>query len=105
MIKEALFVRLNAQPGKEKELEKFLKDGLELVNREPGTNTWFAIRFSQESFAIFDTFPDKAGQDAHLTGEVAKALFGKAKDLLLAPPSVEKATVIAAKVPELEHHE
>jgi hypothetical protein len=33
--KLALWVRLEAKPGKEKEVEDFLRGGLQLVEREP----------------------------------------------------------------------
>jgi hypothetical protein len=41
MVKVALFVRLEAKPGKEKEVESFLLDGLPLVMEEPATTAWF----------------------------------------------------------------
>jgi quinol monooxygenase YgiN len=98
-VKVALFVRLEAKPGKEKEVEDFLRGGLQIVQGEPATIAWFAIRFGKSSFAIFDAFPDEAGRQAHLTGQVAKALMAKAPDLLAKPPSIEKVDVLAAKLP------
>jgi quinol monooxygenase YgiN len=74
MSKVALYVPLEAKPGKEKEVADFLKSALPLVNAEPGTVTWFAIQEGPSSFAIFDTFNDEAGRDAHLNGKVAAAL-------------------------------
>ena len=44
MSKVALYVPLEAKPGKEKQVVDFLKSALPLVNDEPGTVTWFAIR-------------------------------------------------------------
>jgi quinol monooxygenase YgiN len=98
MVKVALFVRLEAKPGKEAEVEKFLKGGQAIVEGEPATTAWFAVRFSKSSFAIFDAFPDEAGRQAHLTGDVAKALMAKAGDLLSKPPSIEKVDVLASKL-------
>src|SRR6267154_5770857 len=77
MSKVALYVPLEAKPGKEKEVADFLKSALPLVNAEPGTVTWFAIQEGPSSFAIFDTFDDEAGRDAHLNGKVAAALAGR----------------------------
>ncbi len=99
----ALFVRLEAKAGKEAELEKFLRGGLALVQQEPATSSWFGIRLGPTTFGIFDTFPDEAGRQAHLSGEVAKALMSKAPDLLAAPPSIEKAEILAAKLPGGAH--
>jgi quinol monooxygenase YgiN len=99
MVKVALFVRLEAKPGKEKEVESFLLSGLPIVQAEPATTAWFGIRLGPSTFGIFDAFPDEAGRQAHLTGRVAAALMAKAGELLAAPPSIEKVDVLAAKLP------
>jgi quinol monooxygenase YgiN len=96
MVKTALFVRLEAKPGKEEEVANFLKSGLSLVQQEPATISWFGIRLGPSTFAIFDAFPDEAGRQAHLNGRVAAALMAKAGELLSQPPSIEKADVLAA---------
>jgi quinol monooxygenase YgiN len=99
MVKVALFVRLEAKPGKEKEVENFLLSGLSIVQAEPATTAWFGLRLGPSTFGIFDAFPDEAGRQAHLTGRVAAALMVKAGELLAAPPSIEKVDVLAAKLP------
>jgi len=99
MVKVALFVKLEAKPGKEAEVEKFLRGGLAIVQGEPGTTVWFAIRLGQSTFGIFDAFPDESGRQAHLAGRVAAALMAKAPELLATPPSIEKVDVLAAKLP------
>jgi len=99
MVKTALFVRLEAKPGKEKDVENFLLGGLPLVNEEPATVTWFALRLGPSTFGIFDAFPDEAGREAHLAGKVAAALMAQAADLFASPPSIGKLDVLAAKLP------
>lgn len=99
MVKTGLLVRLEAKPGKQAELESFLKGGLAIVQEEPATIAWFAIRLGPTSFGIFDAFPDEAGREAHLSGRVAAALMAKAPELLASPPSIEKVDVLAAKLP------
>jgi quinol monooxygenase YgiN len=99
MVKVALFVRLEAKPGKEKEVENFLFAGLPLVQAEPATTAWFGIRLGPSTFGIFDAFPNEAGRQAHLTGQVAAALMAKAGELFAKPPSIEKVDVLAAKLP------
>lgn len=99
MVKVALFVRLEAKPGKEKEVEDFLVSGLALVEQEPATTAWFGIRLGPSTFGIFDAFPDEDGREAHLAGKVAAALMAKAGELFARPPSIEKADVLAAKLP------
>ena len=99
MVTVALLVRLEAKPGKEQEVESFLNSGLPLVEEEPDTIAWFAIRMGQSTFGIFDAFPDDRGRQAHLSGKVAAALMEKASDLLAQPPVIEKVDVLAAKLP------
>jgi quinol monooxygenase YgiN len=100
MLEVALSIRLEAKPGKEKEVEQFLLAGLPVVRDEPGTIAWFGLRLGPSTFGIFDAFPDDAGRQAHLSGKVAAALLAKASDLLSHPPSIEKVDVLAAKLPE-----
>jgi len=98
MVSTALFVRLEAKPGKEADVEQFLRDGLAVVLDEPETIAWFALRFGPTTFGIFDAFPGEAGRQAHLTGRVAAALMAKAPDLLAQPPVIEKIDVLAVKL-------
>ncbi len=74
----ALWVRLEVKPGKESIVENFLRSALPLVEQEPATTTWFAIKLGPSTFGIFDAFPDEAGRQAHLGGKVAAALMEKA---------------------------
>lgn len=99
MVKVALLVRLEAKPGKESEVKEFLEGGLALAEEEPATTAWFALRLGPSTFGIFDAFPDEAGRQAHLTGQIAAALMAKAEDLFSEPPNIEKVDVLAAKLP------
>ena len=99
MVKTSLFVRLEAKPGREGAVESFLKEALPEVNAERGTEAWFAIRMGPSTFAIFDAFPDEAGRQAHLAGRVAAALMKNAPELLSGSPSIDRADVLAAKLP------
>jgi quinol monooxygenase YgiN len=98
MVTVGLLVRLEAKPGKESEVESFLKSGLALVQEEPETTVWFAIRMGPSTFGIFDAFPDESGRKAHLNGKVAAALMAKASDLLAQPPVIEKVDILATKL-------
>lgn len=99
MVKVALYVQLEAKPGKEAEVESFLRSGLPLVEAEPATIAWFGIRLGPSTFGIFDAFPDDAGRQAHLSGKVAEALMANASELLAEPPVIRKVDVLAAKLP------
>jgi quinol monooxygenase YgiN len=102
MSKLALYVPLQAIPGKEKEVADFLRSAVPLVNAEPGTVSWFAIQEGPSRFAIFDTFDDEAGRNAHLNGKVAAALMEKVKagDLFAKAPEIHKLEILAHKLPK-----
>jgi quinol monooxygenase YgiN len=100
MVNLALFVRLEAKPGKEAEVESFLRAGLPLVQEEAGTITWYGIKLGPSTYGIFDTFPDEAGRQAHLSGRVAAALMAQAPELFAQPPVIEKVDILAAKLPQ-----
>lgn len=99
MIKLALWVRLEARPGKEEDVRRFLLDGLPLVEQEPATAAWFALRLGPSTFGIFDAFSNEEGRQSHLNGKVAAALMARASELLASPPSIERIEVLAAKLP------
>jgi quinol monooxygenase YgiN len=99
MVNLGLYVRLEAKPGKEQEVESFLRGALPLVEQEPATIAWFALRLGPSTFGIFDAFPNEAGRTAHLSGAVAAALMAKAPELLAEAPSIAKVDVLAAKLP------
>lgn len=98
MVSLALFVKLEAKPGKEDDVEAFLNSGRALVDEEPGTIAWFAVRFGPSTFAIFDAFEDEDGRQAHLSGQVAAALMENAADLLAEEPKIEQLDVLASKL-------
>ena len=99
MTKLALYVPLEARPGKEQEVADFLRSALPLVEAESGTVAWFAIQTGPSSFALFDAFQDEAARDAHLSGKVAAALMAKADELLASRPQIHKLDVLASKLP------
>jgi quinol monooxygenase YgiN len=99
-VQVALWVRLEAKPGKEKAVADFLRSGLPLVEQEPATVAWFGVQMGPSTFGIFDAFPDEGGRQAHLTGKVAAALMANASELLAKPPDIHKIEVLAAKLPK-----
>ncbi|MDY0884602.1 putative quinol monooxygenase [Dongia soli] len=98
MPKLALYVALEAKPGKEDALADLLRHAQAMVQAEPGTIAWFAVRLGRSHFAIFDAFSSEHGRDAHLAGKVAAALQERASELLTSPPEIQKADVLASKI-------
>jgi len=98
MAKFAFFVELKAKPGKESEIEAFLKKEAALVRGEPGTLSWHAAKVEGESgvYRIFDTFTDEAAREAHLKGEAGKEFAANAEKLF-AEAKIHRLQVIAEK--------
>ena len=94
-----LWVCLEAQSGREADLETLLRGAAPLARAEPATVVWFAVRLGPAEFGIFDAFADEAGRNAHLAGRIAAALGEHASDLLSGPPVIERIDVLAAKLP------
>ncbi|MCU1426585.1 MAG: antibiotic biosynthesis monooxygenase [Actinomycetia bacterium] len=98
-VTKALLVRFDALPGREADVEDFLNQGLALVEQEPKTVRWFALRFGPSSFGIFDAFPDDEARQVHLNGAVGKAL-GENIGKLFKEPTIEAVDIVAEKVPQ-----
>jgi quinol monooxygenase YgiN len=99
MVKLALVVRLVAKPGKEEAVAGFLAGALPLAVAEQTTVQWFALRTAKDVFWVVDSFHDETGRQNHLNGAIAAALMANAADLFAEPPSIEKADILAAKLP------
>ena len=91
-----LLVRIEALPGKEDAVAEFLMGGLALVQDEPDTEAWFALRIGPSTFGIFDAFPSESGRSAHLNGKVGAALMDSV-GTLIEQPAIEEVEVLAAK--------
>ena len=96
-IKVGIVALLEAKPGKEEVLAELLRSAQALAVQESATVVWYAFRSGPRSFGIFDAFADDAGRTAHLQGQIAAALLGRADELLASPPDIRKVDVLAAK--------
>ena len=97
MAKFGLYVSLKAKPGKEKDVEAFLKQGAEMSKKEAGTVSWYGLKEAAGHYSVFDTFNDEAGRDAHLNGDIAKALMAKASELFSEAPQIHKIDILGDK--------
>jgi quinol monooxygenase YgiN len=97
MAKQALFVLLKAKPGKEGDVEAFLKAGAKMSLDEPQTVTWYGLKMGPGVYGVFDTFDDEAGRDAHVNGEIAKALMANASELFSNEIKIEQMEILASK--------
>jgi quinol monooxygenase YgiN len=96
-VKFGILARLEAKAGKGEELGQFLEAGRALAVAEEGTVTWYAFRIDETHYGIFDTFEDEDGRQAHIEGEIPKALAQVGPDLLASDPDIRPVDVIAVK--------
>jgi quinol monooxygenase YgiN len=99
MVSVGLLVTLEAKPGKEADVEAFLKGAQPLAEQEPDTPVWFAVRLDESRFAVVDFFPDDNGRQTHLSGQIAQALGERAEELFATAPQIEPLDVLAQKLP------
>ena len=97
MATKAIWVMLKARLGMESAVEAFLKQGAAMSHDEPKTVTWYGVKLGEGTYGVFDTFDDEAGRDAHLTGEIAKALMANASALFSNEIRIEKMDILADK--------
>jgi quinol monooxygenase YgiN len=97
MKKLGLLATVKAKSGKEGEVKDFLHQAVEDAKKEQETLTWYSFQIDESTFGIFDTFEDEHGREAHLNGEIAKALMGSASALLEEGPDIKKIEIISSK--------
>ena len=96
-IRLGVLALLEANPDKGTELGAFLENGRALAAAEPGTVTWYAFKITDTTFGIFDTFETDEGRQAHIDGEIPRALAQVGTDLLAKEPDIRLVDVIATK--------
>jgi quinol monooxygenase YgiN len=92
-----LLAQLQAKPGKGNELAAFLESGRALAVAEEGTVTWYAFKVNDTTFGIFDTFETEDARQAHIEGEIPKALATVGPELLAIDPDIRTIDILAVK--------
>lgn len=90
---------VEAKPGKEADVEAFLRGGQAIVEQEPGTRVWYAFRVDESTFGIFDAFEDESARQAHMTGQIPAALAEVGPQVLAKDPDIRMVDVLAVKGP------
>jgi quinol monooxygenase YgiN len=88
---------VEAKPGKEAQVEAFVKGGQAIVEQEPGTRVWYGFRVDDSTFGIFDAFEDEAARQAHLSGQIPAALAQAGPEPLARDPDIRLVDVLAVK--------
>lgn len=94
---KGVLLTFKAKTGHDLEVERFLRDAQPLVEAEPATTAWFAVRLDDGRYGIFDVFPDEAGRLKHLAGRVPRELTKHAFSLLGSVPAPHMLSVQAEK--------
>ncbi len=92
-----LLAILKAKPEQADTVANFIKGAVALARDEHKTLTWYSFRIDTNTFGIFDTFENESGREDHLNGEIAKALLGKADELLSSAPDIKKIDILSSK--------
>jgi quinol monooxygenase YgiN len=90
-----ILAQLEAKPGKGDDLADFLRAGRELAVAEEGTVTWYAFKIDDTHYGIFDTFETEDARQAHINGEIPKALGTIADELLASAPDIKPVDLLA----------
>jgi quinol monooxygenase YgiN len=96
-LKLALLALLEAKPDKGPQLCALLERGRDIAVREQGTVTWYAFKIDNTHYGIFDTFETDDARNAHLSGEIPKALASVGPDLLATEPDIRAVDIVAVK--------
>jgi hypothetical protein len=73
-VHKGLLMTFATKAGHENDVEQFLRGSREIVEEEDGTLAWFALKFEDGHYGIFDVFPDTKSRLAHLAGRVPQEL-------------------------------
>ena len=96
-VRFGVLALLEAKPDRGDDVGRFLENGRALAVAEAGTVTWYAFKVGETTYGIFDTFGDEDSRQAHLDGEIPKALASVAPDLLASDPDIRTVEIVAVK--------
>src|SRR5690349_24487612 len=88
---------IEAKPGKGPDLHALLKSAREVAIAEQGTVSWFAFQVSDTTYGIFDTFANEDERNAHINGEIPKALAAHGDEILAKDPDIQTVDSVAMK--------
>lgn len=95
MSELAVWATITILPGQQEEAERFFARSREILDAEPGTTSFAAVRIDDTTYGVFDTFADQAALDAHIAGGSGRdAVFGAVGTVFAAPPVITNCTVV-----------
>jgi quinol monooxygenase YgiN len=72
---KALLFRVRPRRGREEDLADFMRATRSIVDAEPDTTAWFALRFENGDLGFFDAFPDSSARRKHMLGKAPRGLL------------------------------
>lgn len=96
---KAMFIEIEAKAGSEDEIADFLRNAVDAAEHEPATRDWYALRFDDHNFGLFDTFDGHLGRLKHIAGEIGRSLVVKSLTSLNGLPDMSSSEIVAAKLP------
>jgi quinol monooxygenase YgiN len=96
-VRFGLLALLEAKPGKGADLAAFLASGREIAVQEQGTVTWYAFKVNDTTYGVFDTFETVEARQAHLDGEIPKAIAAVSAELLATDPDIRTIDIVGVK--------
>jgi quinol monooxygenase YgiN len=95
---KGLVLSFKPKAGHEAQAGQLLREARAWVMEEPGTTAWFALRFENGDYGVFDVFPDNGARFAHLTGRVPRELAKHSLSLLGGVPDMHMPNLLAELV-------
>lgn len=99
MMTVGMLTRVEIQPGNETIVEHALQDAFSIVQQEPHTPAWVAVRQGPSTYSVFDAFPDEAARLTHLSDEQHQTRLERVNSLLAQPRATSLLQVLGAKLP------
>jgi quinol monooxygenase YgiN len=98
IVTKGLLLRLPIKEAHRDDAAAFLRSGRDIVAEEPDTTSWFALRFPNGDYGVFDVFPDSKGRRAHLAGKIPQQLALHGLPWLAGLPHMSFLDVVADTV-------
>jgi hypothetical protein len=96
MVTVGVLARFHTHPGLESEVVRFFKEGLAVVEQQPGTTRWFAFRLGPTTYGAFATFANEEDRTALLsTGGPVSAK--RHSELFAQQPTFEKFDLLETR--------
>ena len=99
MSKPGIVIKFTARPDEAETFARILEDARELVEAEPGTTPWMAVRAVDDpnTFFVVDLHADRAALDGHVNGPAGALVLGEGGKHLAADPEITIVGLLAGK--------